>query len=100
MYSVLTRLTRESIVRDMPNTQDFTAASRQYDTDLIANARLIAAAETAPELRTAIITAYPIHAKGLADLADETVWVYANGVMAAVMRELANLAELQMNRGA
>jgi len=82
----------------MPNTQDFTAASRQYDTDLIAAARTIAAAETGAELRTAITTAYPTHTKAMAEMADEMVWVYANGVMAEVMRELANLAELEINR--
>jgi hypothetical protein len=84
----------------MPNTQDFAAASRQYDTDAIAKARNIAAAKTVPEIRAAITEAYPTHAKGLADLADEMVWVYANGVMAEVIRELANLAEWEMNRGA
>lgn len=84
----------------MPNTQDFTAASRQYDTDLIAAARTIAAAETGAKLRTAITAAYPTHANRLAEMDDQMVWVYANGVMAAVMRELANLAEREMNRGA
>lgn len=85
----------------MPNTtQDFTAASRQYDTDTIANARLIAAAKSHDELRTAIITAYPAHANALDHLPDELVYAYAQGVMAEVIRELANLAERQINRNA
>lgn len=84
----------------MPNTQDFTAASRQYDTDTIANARLIAAAKTTEDIRYAITRAYPFHAAPLAATADSDVWVYAHGVMAEVIRELANLAERQINRNA
>ena len=84
----------------MPNTQDFTAASRQYDTDLLAHARLLAAAKTTEDIRYAITNAYPFHAATLAATADESVYAYAHGVMAEVIRELANLAEREINRNA
>jgi hypothetical protein len=44
--------------------------------------------------------AVAIHAAPLAATADESVYAYAHGVMAEVIRELANLAEREMNRGA
>jgi len=82
----------------LPAPQDFAARSAQLDRDLLASARNIAAAKTTEDIRAAITSAYPFHAATLAATADESVYAYANGVMAEVIRELANLAERQINR--
>jgi hypothetical protein len=78
----------------------FAAKSAQYDRDIIAKARLIAEAKNVADLRHAIPNAYPFHAESLAATADADVFAYAHGVMAEVIRELANLAEREINRNA
>lgn len=81
-------------------TTDFAAKSAQMDRDLIAKARLLAAAKTIADLRYAMPAAYPQHAAALNDTADDCVFAYAHGVMAEIIRELANLAEREINRNA
>ena len=76
------------------------AKSAQYDRDTIAKARAIAAPKSAADLRAAIVDAYPATGAAMADLDDAMTWVYASGVMAEVIRELANLAEREINRNA
>lgn len=75
-------------------------AASQYDRRLIANARAIAAAKAAADIRTAITAAYPAHAPAMAELDDSMTWAYANGVMAQLMTELAAVAERELNRNA
>jgi hypothetical protein len=75
-------------------------APADYRQEVITKARAIAAAKTATDVRAAIITAYPGHAPGLAVLDEDMTWVYASGVMAEVIRELAHLAEDEISRNA
>jgi hypothetical protein len=76
------------------------AAARQDDRDLITRARAIADARTTDQLRTAICDAYPFHAQAMKATRDQDVYAYANGVMSEVLRELAHLAEREINRNA
>lgn len=82
----------------MPELDSFTAASLQMDRDLITFARQLAGAHQQDGLRT-LIAAVPGH-EAMADIPDEDVYAYASGVMAEVMKTLANLAERELGRNA
>jgi hypothetical protein len=84
----------------MTSTDTFADRSAQHDRDTITKARAVAAAKTIADLRAAITDAYPIHADYLAGMDDGLAYVYVSGVMAEVIRELANLAEREINRNA